>query len=72
MFSAIQKKIKMIANAQAAFKLLDKGIGLLTLKDFQNALPEHFDITLKREEVLKLFKEIDKDKDGLVKYKEFE
>lgn len=51
---------------------MDKGIGFLTLKDFQNSLPTLFDITLKRDEVLKLFKEIDKDKDGLVKYKEFE
>jgi Ca2+-binding EF-hand superfamily protein len=35
-------------------------------------LPKHFDITLKREEILKLFKEIDNDKDGLIKLREFE
>lgn len=35
-------------------------------------MPQHFDISLKREEVLKLFKEMDKDKDGIVTYKEFE
>lgn len=44
----------------------------MTLKDIQSSLPQHFDISLKREEVLKLFKEMDKDKDGIVTYKEFE
>jgi hypothetical protein len=39
MFSAIQKKLKMMATVQEAFKKLDKGIGFLTLKDIQNALP---------------------------------
>ena len=42
------------------------------MKDFQNFLPRQFDITLKRDEILRLFKEIDRDRDGLVKYKEFE
>ena len=59
MIGAIQKKMRMIASAQEAFKRMDKGIGFLTLKDVQNSLPELFDITLKREEVLRLFKEID-------------
>ena len=35
-------------------------------------MPQLFGISLKRDEFLKLFKEIDSDKDGLVKYKEFE
>lgn len=47
MFGAIQSKIKMQANAQSAFKMLDKGVGFLTLKDFQNFLPQNFSITLK-------------------------
>jgi hypothetical protein len=39
MYSAIQKKIKMQATAQEAFKKLDKSIGFLTLKDIQSSLP---------------------------------
>ena len=35
-------------------------------------MSHHFDITLKRDELTRLFKEIDADRDGLVKYKEFE
>lgn len=54
------------------FKTLDSGIGFLILKDFSEGLNKGFGITLKRDEVIKLFKEIDTDKDGLVKYKEFE
>ena len=39
MIGAIQKKMRMIASAQEAFKRMDKGIGFLTLKDVQNSLP---------------------------------
>lgn len=73
MFNAIQKKMRIVADsAMKAFMLIDRNNGFLTLKDFQNQLPTHFDVTLKREEVLKLFKEIDTEKDGLISYKEFE
>ena len=38
----------------------------------QSQMPNLFGVSLKREEFLKLFKEIDQDKDGLVKYVELE
>ena len=72
MFSAIQMKLKMISTAQEAFRQMDKGVGFLTVKDIIGQMPSLFGISLKREEFLKLFKEIDSDKDGLVKYQEFE
>ena len=51
---------------------MDKGIGFLTVKDIQTQMPILFGISIKRDEFLRLFKEIDTDKDGIVKYKEFE
>ena len=51
---------------------MNKGIGFLTLQDMQTQMPNLFGVSLKREEFLKLFKEIDQDKDGLVKYVELE
>lgn len=42
------------------------------MKDIIGQMPSHFGISLKREEFLRLFKEMDTDKDGLVKYQEFE
>ena len=51
---------------------MEKGVGFLTVKDIIAQMPPLFGISLKRDEFLKLFKEIDTDKDGLVKYKEFE
>ncbi len=62
----------MVTSAQEAFSKMDKGVGFLTVKDIQASLPKLFNISLKREDFLKLFKEIDTDKDGLIKYKEFE
>lgn len=72
MFSAIQQKLKMVTSAQEAFRKMDKGVGFLTVKDIIAQMPSLFGISLKREEFLKLFKEMDSDKDGIVKYKEFE
>jgi Ca2+-binding EF-hand superfamily protein len=51
---------------------MDKGVGFLTVKDIISQMPSLFGISLKRDEFLKLFKEMDSDKDGLVKYREFE
>lgn len=51
---------------------MDKGVGFMTVKDIQTYMPALYGISLKREEFLRLFKEMDTDKDGLVKYKEFE
>ncbi len=42
------------------------------MKDFSVGLSRHFNITLKRDELTRLFKEIDVDRDGLVKYNEFD
>lgn len=72
MFSAIQMKLKMMSTAQEAFRKMDKGVGFLTVKDIIGQMPSHFGISLKREEFLRLFREMDTDKDGLVKYQEFE
>jgi Ca2+-binding EF-hand superfamily protein len=54
------------------FRKLDSGNGILSLKDFSVGLSKHFNITLKREELTMLFKEVDEDRDGLVKFKELE
>jgi len=41
------------------FLKLDSGIGILTLKNFSYGLSHFFDITLKREELKRVFKEVD-------------
>jgi Ca2+-binding EF-hand superfamily protein len=51
---------------------MEKGVGFLTVRDMIVQFPQLFAISLKRDEFLKLFKEIDSDRDGIVKYKEFE
>jgi Ca2+-binding EF-hand superfamily protein len=51
---------------------MNKGVGFLTVQDMQSQMPGLFGVSLKREDFLRLFKEIDSDKDGLVKYKELE
>lgn len=39
MFSAIQKKLKMITTAHDAFKKMDNGFGFLTIKDMKAQMP---------------------------------
>ena len=51
---------------------MNKGVGFLSLQDVQSQMPNLFGVSLKREDFLKLFKEIDQDKDGLIKYVELE
>lgn len=51
---------------------MDKGVGLLTIKDVIGSMPALFGISVNREDFLKLFKEMDTDKDGIIKYSEFE
>ena len=72
MFCAIQNKLKQATTAQEGFRLMDKGIGFLNIKDIIGSMPSLFGISVKREEFLRLFKEIDTDKDGIIRYKEFE
>jgi Ca2+-binding EF-hand superfamily protein len=72
MFGAIQQKLRMMCSAQEGFRQMDKGVGFITVKDLIAHMPALFGISLKREEFLKLFKEMDSDKDGLVKYREWE
>ena len=72
MFGAIQSKLKMISTAQEAFSKMDRGVGFLTVRDMQTMMPQIYGVSLKREDFLRLFKEIDSDKDGIVKYSEFE
>lgn len=47
-------------------------MGFLTVRDMQTMMPQIYGVSLKREDFLRLFKEIDSDKDGIVKYSEFE
>jgi len=47
MLKAIQERIRSTKTASAAFTCLDSGVGFLTLQDFQAALCQHFDLTLK-------------------------
>jgi Ca2+-binding EF-hand superfamily protein len=51
---------------------MNRGVGFLTLNDMQTQMPNMFGVSLKRGDFLKLFKEIDQDKDGLIKYLELE
>lgn len=46
-------------------------MGFLTFKDLQNGFSKIFDVSFKRNDLLEIFKEIDSDKDGIVKLKEF-
>mmetsp|Transcript_43809 Transcript_43809/g.42288 ORF Transcript_43809/g.42288 Transcript_43809/m.42288 type:complete len:129 (+) Transcript_43809:922-1308(+) len=64
--------LKAGRSAKEVFEKLDQGIGILTLKNFSFGLTQAFDITLKRDDLKRLFKEIDQDRDGMIKYKEFE
>jgi hypothetical protein len=59
MFYAIQQKLKLVTTAQESFKLMNRGVGFLTLQDMQSQMPNLFGVSLKREDFLKLFKEID-------------
>lgn len=59
MFGAIQQKLRMQCSAQEAFRQLDKGVGFFTVKEMVAHMPTLFTISLKREEFLRLFKEID-------------
>jgi Ca2+-binding EF-hand superfamily protein len=72
MLRAIQECIKRALPASEAFNRLDSGVGFLTLRDFQTALPLHFDLTLRQHEVSALFVEVDSDGDGVVKYAEWD
>ena len=69
----IQKKIKERHTCASAFNLLDHTkSGFLVIKDFSVALPRHFDIPIEHKNVILLFKQIDTDKDGIVRFAEFE
>ena len=68
----IQQKVKSYHTVEKAFSLLDSNkLSFLTLKNLQQGLPTHFDITLKKNEIVKVFKEIDQDEDAVIKFKEF-
>lgn len=72
MFQAIQRKLREVTTAQEGFRRMEKGIGLLTVKDVISCMPAQFGVSVNREDFLKLFKEMDTDKDGIIKYSEFE
>jgi len=72
-FRAIQHSIKKIMTVQEAFTKLDSGkVGFLTLQNFQANFSRYFDLSLKKDEVRQLFREIDNDGNGVVQYAEFE
>jgi Ca2+-binding EF-hand superfamily protein len=64
--------MKRAHPAAEAFTKLDSGVGFLTLRDFQRALPRHFDLTLRQHELTALFLEVDSDENGIVKYAEWD
>jgi Ca2+-binding EF-hand superfamily protein len=73
MAMSIQQRIKKQMTAPDAFKALDsKKVSILTVRDFQVSLPQHFGLSLKRADVMTFFQMIDKDNDGILLYKEFE
>jgi len=72
MLKAIQTKIRLTMTVSDAFNCLDQGIGFLVIRDFQVGLCEHFDLTLRQNEVSTLFLEVDSDSNGIVKFAEFD
>ena len=60
-------------SIQEAFTKLDSSnVGFLTLQNFQANFSRFFDLSLKKDEVRALFREIDDDGNGVVQYAEFE
>lgn len=72
MLKAIQERVTSTKAASEAFGCLDTGVGFLTLRDFHAGLSQHFDLTLKQHEMAALFREVDRDGDGIVKFEEFD
>lgn len=72
MLKAIQERVTSTKTVSEAFGCLDTGVGFLTLQDFHAGLSQHFDLTLKQAEIAALFREVDRDEDGIVKYEEFD
>jgi len=72
MFKAIQRRIEEHKEKDNAFQLLDSNEkGFLVLKDLQNRLPRHFNITVRSNEVIALFKEMDQDRQGIILLADF-
>ena len=72
MLRAIQERITSTKTVSEAFTCLDSGVGFLTLHDFQAGLSTHFDLTLRQHEVNALFREVDAEGNGHVKYAAFD
>jgi Ca2+-binding EF-hand superfamily protein len=72
MLRAIQQTITSTKTVSEAFTCLDSGVGFLTIRDFQAGLSTHFDLTLRQQEVNALFREIDAEGNGVVKYAAFD
>jgi len=72
MLKAIQERVTSSKTSSEAFGCLDSGVGFLTLRDFHTGLSQHFDLILKQHEIAALFREVDRDGDGLVKFDEFD
>ena len=69
---AIQERVTSRKTSSEAFGCLDTGVGFLTMQDFHAGLSQHFDLTLKQHEIAALFREVDRDGDGIVKFQEFD
>jgi Ca2+-binding EF-hand superfamily protein len=68
----VQQKFKGNGHCEKIFSVLDrKKLGFLSIKDLQLVLPNEYNIVLSSEKIVYLFKQMDQDEDGLVKYEEF-
>jgi|LauGreDrversion4_2_1035121.scaffolds.fasta_scaffold60584_3 Ca2+-binding EF-hand superfamily protein len=61
-------KLRDATTAQEGFRKMDKGVGFLNIKDVISSMPPLFGVSVNREDFLLLFKEMDTDKDGIVRY----
>jgi Ca2+-binding EF-hand superfamily protein len=82
MFKTVQTSIKNAMSAQEAFSKIDPvrhdlngqeyNLGFLTLWNFQANFAKNLDLSLNKDEVRELFKEIDTDQNGMVTFDEFD
>lgn len=72
-FRAVQERIKRTMTSSDAFTALDSAkLGFLNLRDFQIGLTTHFGISLRTDEVVGLFNELDKDQGGTIQFQEWD
>lgn len=73
MIRAVQVQMKKICPVHEAFKHLDtNNYGYLTEREFHSNFSNIFKFVLKTQELRALFREIDQDRSGLIKFNELE